>query len=175
MALEKYNFRVEHRPRTQHRNADGLTKRTNDYRLREQQLEKLPPVAERLNFLSQDEYERLPTAPWCEVQGRVLLNHPELPQHLKNLQSNPPNLIQRLVRRTQRIKPRDKQKEALQASLPPPLPPILHAHEDFYPDYPEDWIDVTEEVRCDYLLPTQVTNVGSRTTYELTNTEGAAL
>ena len=105
---------------------------------------------------------------WFDVQGQVIPNHPELTQHLKNLQSNPPNLVQRVVRRTQRIKRRDKQKEA----LPPPPPPILHAHEDFYPDYPEDWIDVTEEARCDYLLPT---HVASRTTYELTNTEGAAL
>ena len=32
MTLDKYHFRVEHRPRTQHRNADGLSKRTNDYR-----------------------------------------------------------------------------------------------------------------------------------------------
>ena len=30
MALEKYHFKVEHRPRTQHCNADGLSKRTND-------------------------------------------------------------------------------------------------------------------------------------------------
>ena len=63
MALEKYHFRVEHRPRTQHRIADGLSKRKIDYRWREQQLEKLPPVAESWNVLSQDEYERLPTAP----------------------------------------------------------------------------------------------------------------
>ena len=52
MALKKYHFRVEHRPRTQHRNADGLSKRTSDYRWREQQLENLPPVAKRWNFLS---------------------------------------------------------------------------------------------------------------------------
>ena len=164
MALEKYHIRVEHRPRTQHCNANGLSKRTNDYRRREQQLEKLPPVAERWNFLSQDEYERLPTAQWFDVQRRVIPNHPVLPQHLKILQPNPPNLIQRVVRRTQRIKRRDKQKEALPAPLPPPPPPIIHAQEDFYPDYPEDWIDVTEEARCDYLLPTHVTNVASRTT-----------
>ena len=75
MALEKYHFRVEHRPRTQHRNADGLSKQTNDYRWRDQQFEKLPPVGERWNFLSQDEYERLPTAPWFDVQGRVIPNH----------------------------------------------------------------------------------------------------
>ena len=136
MTLEKYHFRVEHRSRTQHRNADGLSKRTNDYRWREQQLEKLPPVAERWNFFSQDEYERLPTAPWFDVQGRVILYHTELPQHLEDLQPNPSNLVQRVVRRTQRIKRRDKQKEALRAPLPPPPPPILHAHEDFYPDYP---------------------------------------
>ena len=175
MALEKYHFRVEHRPRTQHRNANGLSKRTNDYRWREQQLEKLPSVAERWNFRSQDEYERLPTAPWFDVQGRVIPNHPELPQHLKNLQLNPPDLVQRVIRRTQRVKRQDKQKEALQVPLPPPPTPILHAHEDFYPDYPGDWIDVTEEGPCDYLLPTHVTKMASRTTYELTNTEGAAL
>ena len=94
---------------------------------------------------------------------------------MKNLQLNPPNLVQRVVRRTQRSKLPDKQKEALQVPLPPPPPPILHAHEDFYPDYPEDWIDVTEEARCDYLLLTQVTNEASRTTYEFSNCEGAAL
>ena len=32
MALKKYHFSIEHRPRTQHRNADGLSKRTNDYK-----------------------------------------------------------------------------------------------------------------------------------------------
>ena len=135
MALEKYHFRVEHRPRTQHRNADGLSKRTNDSRLRERQLKKLPPVAERWNFLSQDEYERLPTAPWFDMQGRVIPNHPELPTHLKNLQPNPPDLIQRVIRRTKRAKRQAKQKEALQVSLTPLPPPFLHAHEDIYTDY----------------------------------------
>ena len=175
MALEKYQFRVKHRPRTQHRNADGLSKRTNDYRWREHQPEKLPPDAERWNFLSQDDNERLPTAPWFDVQGRVILNHPELPPHLKNLQPDPPDLVQRVIRGTQRVKRRVEQKEALQVPLPPLPPSILHAHKNFYPDYPEDWIDVTEEARRDYLLPTQVTNVASRTTYDLTNTEGAGL
>ena len=93
---------------------------------------------------------------------------------MKNLQPNPPNLVQRVVRCTQRNRRRDKQKDALQAPLPPPPPPILHAHEDFYPDYPEDWIDVTEKAQCDYLLPTHVINVASRTTYKLTNTEEPA-
>ena len=47
MALEKYHFKVKHCPRTQHRNVDGLSKRTNDYQWREKQLEKLPPVADK--------------------------------------------------------------------------------------------------------------------------------
>ena len=105
----------------------------------------------------------------------LLPNHPELPQHLRNLQPNPPDFVQRVVRRTPRIKRRDQQKESLKVPLPPTPPPILHAHENFYPDYPEDWEDVIEEPRCHYLLPTHVTKVASQTTYEVANTEGAAL
>ena len=165
MALEKYHFRDEHRPRTQQRNADGLSKRTNDYQWREQPLDKLPPVAERWNFLSQAEYKRLPTAPWFDVQGQIIPNHPDLPPHLQNLQPTPPNLVQGIIRRTQRIKRQEKQKEAFQEPLPPLPLTVLHAHEEFYPDYPEDWIDVTEKASDDYLLPTQVANI--RITYYL--------
>ena len=52
---------------------------------------------------------------------------------------------------------------------------MLRAHEDFYPDYPEDWTDVIEEASHDYMLPTHVTNVASRTTYALTEANGAVL
>ena len=38
-----------------------------------------------------------------------------------------------------------------------------------------DWIDVTEEASHDYLLPTHVTNVASRTTYALTEASAAVL
>ena len=48
-------------------------------------------------------------------------------------------------------------------------------HEDFYTDYPEDWIDVTEEARQDYLLPTHVANVPSRKTYALNETVEQAM
>ena len=118
----------------QHRNADGLSKRTNDCRWGERQLEKLPPVAERWNFLSQDEYERLSTAPWFHQQGRVIPNHPEFSILLKNLQPNPPDLVQRVIRRSKRAKRHAKRNEALHSPLPSPPPAILHAHEDFYPD-----------------------------------------
>ena len=47
MVLEKYHSKVKHRPRTKHRNADGLSKRTNDYQWREKQLEKLLPVPDK--------------------------------------------------------------------------------------------------------------------------------
>ena len=72
VALEKYHFSIEHRPRTQHRNADGLSKRTNDYKKHEKQLQNLPAIANKWNFLSQEEYDRLPLAPWFDVQGRVI-------------------------------------------------------------------------------------------------------
>ena len=50
--LDQYHFKTIHRPRTQHRNVDGLSKRTNDYINREQILEKLPEVSEGFNFMS---------------------------------------------------------------------------------------------------------------------------
>ena len=133
MALEKYHARVEHRPRTQHGNANGLSKRTNDYRWREKQLEKLSPVAKRWNFLSQDDCDQLPVAPWFVIQ--VVLAAPRL--------------VQRIVRRTKRKKWRDRQKWALPAPLPAPPPSVVYAHEDFYSDYPEDCIDVTDEASYD--------------------------
>ena len=69
MTLDKYHFRVEHRPRTQHRNADGLSKRTNVYRWREKQLAQLPAAGDRWNFLSADEFDKLTNAPWFDLQG----------------------------------------------------------------------------------------------------------
>ena len=45
----------------------------------------------------------------------------------------------------------------------------------FFPEYPDDWIDVTEEANHDYLLPTHVTNVASRTTYALADASGPVL
>ena len=68
-----------------------------------------------------------------------------------------------------------KNKESLLALLPAPRPPVLHADKDFYPDYPEDWIDVTEEASEDYLLPTHVSIVASRTTYALAEATRAVL
>ena len=150
------HFIVEHRPRTQHRNADGLSKRTNDYRWREKQLEKLPAVTDKWNFLSQEEFDQLPVAPWFDLHGRVIPNHPQLPAHLRNTKPDPTNAVCRVARRRKRRQAAEKRERALRAPLPEAPVPTLQAHEDFYPDYPEDWIDVTEEARQDYLLPTHV-------------------
>ena len=101
MTLDKYHFQVELHPRTQHRNPDGLSKRTNEYRWRENQLAQLPPTGERWNFLSPDEFDKLPFAPWFDVQGRVIPNHPELPEHLQNMERAAPNPVRRVFRPTQ--------------------------------------------------------------------------
>ena len=89
---------------------------------------------------------------------------------MRHVQPTPPSVVQRVIRRTERTKRSEKQKQALQAPLL-----ALHAHEDFYPDYSEDWIDVTEEVSHVCLLPAHVTSVASRTTYALAEASGAVL
>ena len=174
MALEKYHFTIEHRPRTQHRNANGLSNRTNDYQWREKQLEKLPPVADKWNFLSQEEFDQLPVAPWFDLHGRVIPNHPLLSAHLRNIEPDPENAVCRVARRRKRREAAEKRERALRAPLLEARMPTLQIHEDFYPDYPEDWIDVTEEARQDYLLPTHVANSPSRMTYALDETVGQA-
>ena len=77
--LDQYHFKTIHRPRTQHRNVDGLSKRTNDYINREQILEKLPEVSEGFNFMSQKDYDELPTVPYIDKRGHLIPNHPERP------------------------------------------------------------------------------------------------
>ena len=175
MALEKYHFTVKHRPKTQHRNADGLSKRTNDYQCREKQLEKLPPVADKWNFLSQEEFDQLPVATWFDLHGRVIPNHPQLPAHLRNTKPDHKNAVCRVARRRKRCQAVEKRKRALRAPLPEAPMPTLQTHEDFCPEYPKDWIDVTEEARQDYLLPTHLANVPSRKTYALNETVEQAI
>ena len=77
--LDQYLFKTIHRPRTQRRNVDGLSKRTNDYLDREQIIEKLPEVSEGFNFMSQKDYDELPTVPYIDKRGHLIPNHPALP------------------------------------------------------------------------------------------------
>ena len=108
IALEKYHFKVGHRPRTQHCNADGLSKRTNDYQWREKQLEKLPHVADKWVFLSQEDLDQLPVAPWFDLHGRVMTNHPQLPAHLRNTKPELKNAVWRVARRRKRRQAAEK-------------------------------------------------------------------
>ena len=66
---------------------------------------------------------------------------------------------------------RDK---AMKAPLPTLPTPELAMPADFYPEYPEDWLELTEEYQRDYLLPTHAANVPSRTTHPLTGEEKRA-
>ena len=75
MALEKYHFKIEHRPRTQHRNANGLSKRTNDYKHRAALLGLQPAVVDKWIFLRQDEFDQTPVAPWFDINGKIIPNH----------------------------------------------------------------------------------------------------
>ena len=169
-----FHFTVEHRPRTQHRNADGLSKRTNYYQWREKQLEKLPPVADKWNFLSQEKIDQLPVGPWFHLHGGVIPNHPQLPAHLRNTKPDNKNAIC-VARRRKRRRAAEKWEKALRAPLPEAPMPTLQLHEDIYPDYSENCIDVTEEARHDYLLPTHVANVPSRKTHALDETVEQAM
>ena len=94
---------------------------------------------------------------------------------MQNLEPSPPDQVLRVLRRTQRANRRDRQAKALAAPLPPRPPPVLQPHEDFYPDYPEDWIDITDEASEDHLLPTHAVNVPSRTVNSVTRATAATL
>ena len=77
--LEQHHFKTVHRPRTQHKNADGLSKRTNDYVHQENNIESLPEVSKGFSFLTQKYYEKLPTVPFFDKHGRLISDHPDLP------------------------------------------------------------------------------------------------
>ena len=94
---------------------------------------------------------------------------------MQNLEPGVPNQTLPVLHRTQRANRRDREAKALAAPLPPLPPPVLQPHEDFYPDYPEDWIDVTAEACEDYLLPTHAVNVPSRTVYSVAGESAATL
>ena len=81
--LDQYDFEVEHRVRTKHHNADGLSKRTNAYVKREKILEANPERAPGFSFMSQEAYDALPVTPWLNKQAQPILNHPDLPEEYK--------------------------------------------------------------------------------------------
>ena len=136
MALEKYHFSIEHRPRTQHRNADGLSKRTNDYKKHEKQLKGLPRIAEKWNFLSQEECGNLPLTPLFDVHGRVIPDHPNLVVHLQKLTNLPPPATT-VVAPTQKSKPSTAMSDKAMRTPLPALPiREFSIPAGQYPEYP---------------------------------------
>ena len=60
------------------------------------------------------------------------------------------------------------------APLPTLPTPELSMLVDRYPEYPANWLELTEEHQRDCLLPTHAANVPSRPTYPLTGEEKQA-
>ena len=81
--FDQYHSITVHQLRTQHRNADGLSKRTNDYVHRENILENLPEISKGFDFMSQQVYEDLPTVPYIDKHGRAIPNNPEHPAEVR--------------------------------------------------------------------------------------------
>ena len=55
--------------------------------------------------------------------------------------------------------------KALKTPLPTLSPPYESIPVENYPEYAEDWIELTEECQQDYLLPTHIANVPAGKTY----------
>ena len=75
----QYHFKTVHRPPTHHRSADGLSKRTKKYVHWKTIVATLPEVSKGFSFMSQNDYENVPTVPYIDKHGKFISNHPELP------------------------------------------------------------------------------------------------
>ena len=69
MHLDQYSMEIEHRPRTRHTNADGLSKRTNLYALKEKHQKDGPVIKGGFNFLDQEVYDSLPILDHLDKHG----------------------------------------------------------------------------------------------------------
>ena len=61
-----------------------------------------------------------------------------------NTKPDPKNAVCRVARRRKRRQTAEKRERALRAPLSEARVTTLQTHEDFYPDFPKDWIAVTE-------------------------------
>ena len=79
-----------------------------------------------------------PGAPWFDINGKVIPNHPQRPQHLSKLADHPADAALRLAKRNKRHQRAERREKALRDPLPPLLELVPERHIDDYPDYPED-------------------------------------
>ena len=89
MYLDQYDMEIEHRPRTRHTNADGLSKRTNLYVMKEQNLKDEPRVKEGFNFLDQEVYDALPMLTTVDKQRRTI--EPEVAPKMEVIRRKKPD------------------------------------------------------------------------------------
>ena len=87
MCLDQYNMEIEHRPRTRHTNADGLSKITNLYVIKERSLKDNLAVREGFNFMDQEVYDALPTLDGVDKHGRQI--EPEMKVKIVQKRTNP--------------------------------------------------------------------------------------
>ena len=108
------------------------------------------------------------------MHGRVVPDHPNLPVHLQKLTNLPPlatTVVDPTQKNRQSTAMRDK---GMRAPLPALPSPDYSIPAEQFPEYPEDWLELNEEHRQDYLLPTHAASVPLRTTYPLTGEETQA-
>ena len=83
--LDQYHFEIQHRDRNKDQNANGLSKKTEFYIAREKMISEMPKHRAGFPFLSQEQFEALPLTNWVDTNGRVILNHPDLPDHMEQI------------------------------------------------------------------------------------------
>ena len=70
---------IQHRDRNRHQNADGLSKKTQFYEVREARLEEQPKVRTGFPFLTKKQFAELPLITDVDIHGRTIPRPPESP------------------------------------------------------------------------------------------------
>ena len=71
--------------RSTDQNADDFSKKLEFYTAREKMIFETPKHRAGFPFLSQEQFDELPLLIWIDINGRVILNHPELPDNVKQV------------------------------------------------------------------------------------------
>ena len=77
--LGHYDKKIVHRPREKHTNADGLSKKSELYRLRKERRSCQGEVRESFSFLDQETHNRFPLVRWIDKTGNAIPSHPGAP------------------------------------------------------------------------------------------------
>jgi len=75
--LDQNTMKIQHRDRNIHQNADGLSKKTEFYKVREARPEEQPKVRTGLPFLSKKQFAELPLLTDVDIHGRTTPRPPE--------------------------------------------------------------------------------------------------